>query len=249
MICSYTQTYSDNRVELCEFHNKDSSDIRFRNKLDNNYFVFHNSSDTYMNTVCEFKYFQNIEKKTILSYNNISYTQSLYRTFQRMKDDGYKYVVFLQDDVFSTAGDGIIDKLVDYIRHNSFDMLNLEYSAINPAAPIIYSSGNLQIYNSTSEDFKLKKLWPFDDGPYVAGIDFIMNTLFDYTHLSKNDIWTAEFYIRDKVDRKPIQRLTTNYIIFKRFDIVGPNACNRDVTRSMLVHNLFECKLSTTIGS
>jgi len=244
MICSYTQTYSDNRVELCEFHNKDSSDIRFRNKLDNNYFVFHNSSDNYMNTVCEFKYFQNIEKKTILSYNNISYTQSLYNTFQRMKDDGYKYVVFLQDDVFSTADDSIIDKLVDYIRYNSFDMLNLEYSVINPLAPIVYSSGDLHIYNSTSEDFKSKKLWSFDDGPYVADIDFIMNTLFDDTHLSKNDIWSAEFYIRDKVDRRPIQRLTTNYIIFKRFDIVGPNAL--DINRTALVYNLFESKLSKT---
>jgi hypothetical protein len=166
-----------------------------------------------------------------------------------MKDDGYKYVVFMQDDVFCTADDSIIDKLVDYIRHNSFNMLNLEYSDINPAAPILYSSGDVQVYDTTSQDFKVKEMWPLDDGPYVADIDFIMNTLFDDTHLSKNDIWTAEFYIRDKVVRNPIQRLTTNYIMFKRFDIVGPNAWNRDVNRSRLVHNLFECKLSTTTGS
>ena len=248
MICSYTQTYSDNRVELCEFHNKDCTDIRFRNKLDNNYFVFHNSSDTYRNTVCGFKYFQHIEKKTILSYDHISYTQSLYRTFQRMKDDGYTYVVFLQDDVFCTTDDPMIDKLVHSIRHNSFDMLSLEYSAINPTAPIVYSSDDFHVYGTTSEDFKSKKLWPFDDGPYVANIDFIMNTLFDGTHLSKNDIWNAEFYIRDKIDRRPIQRLTTNYIMFKRFDIVGPNA-NREVNRTMLVHNLFESKLPTTTGN
>jgi hypothetical protein len=166
-----------------------------------------------------------------------------------MKDDGYTYVVFLQDDVFSTVDDSIIDKLVDYIRHNSFNMLNLEYSDINAAAPTLYSSGDVQVYDTTSQDFKVKEMWPFDDGPYVAGIDFIMNTLFDDTHLSKNDIWSAEFYIRDKVDRSPIQRLTTNYIMFKRFDIVGPNAWNRDVNRSRLVHNLFECKLSKTTGS
>ena len=48
MICSYTQTYSDNRNELFYFHDKDQTDIYFRNKLDKNYYVFHNSSDNYI---------------------------------------------------------------------------------------------------------------------------------------------------------------------------------------------------------
>lgn len=245
MICSYTQTYSDNRVELCEFHNKDSSDIRFRNKLDNNYFAFHNSTDTYMRTVCEFKYFKAIEKKTLLSYNDMSYTESLYKTFQRMKDDGYTYVVFLQDDAFCTSDNHIIDELVGYIRHNTFDMLNLEITGLTPGATCIYSRGDLQVYNTTSDDFKAKNLWSFDDGPYVANIDFMMCRVFDAVHLSKNDIWTAEHYIRHKIDCAPIQRLTTNYVMFKRFDIVGPNAWNRDVNRTNLVHNLFQHKLSS----
>ena len=246
MICSYTQTYSDNRVELCEFHNRDRSDIRFRNKLDNNYFVFHNSPDSYINTVSEFKYFKNIEKKTILRYTDISYTQSLYTTFQRMKEDGYKYVAFLQDDVFCTTEDNIIDELVEYIRHNSFIMLNLEYTDINQNSPVRYSGNNLRVYDTTSEDFTAIGMWPLDDGPYVADIDFMMNSLFDEKHLLKSDIWSAEFYIRDKVTCSPIQRLTTNHIMFKRFDIVGPNAWNREVNRSLLVRNLFECKLSST---
>lgn len=239
MICSYTQTYSDNRVELCEFHNKDRADIRFRNQLDNNYFVFHNSTDTYMNTVCEFKYFKTIEKKTILTYNDISYTQSLYKTFQRMKDDGYTYVVFLQDDVFCTADNHIVDEVLTYVRTHSFNMLNLECPDINPSAPVLYSKNEIKIYDTTSADFVSKKLWSLDDGPYVGHIDFIMNSLFDEIHLSKNDIWTAEFYIRDKVGLNPIQRLTTNHTLFKRFDIVGPNAWNREVNRTNLVHMLF----------
>lgn len=53
MICSYTQTYSNNRDELFYFHNKDKVDLNFRNKLDKNYYIFHNSPENYKLYICE----------------------------------------------------------------------------------------------------------------------------------------------------------------------------------------------------
>ena len=60
MLCSFTQTYSDNRSILFEYHNKDKVDIKFRNKLDKNYYVFHNSSENYIKNMCKQSYFKEI---------------------------------------------------------------------------------------------------------------------------------------------------------------------------------------------
>ena len=176
MIASFTQTYSNNRTELFEYHNKDSVDINFRNKIEKNYYVFHNSLENYIKNVCyNNTYFRKIKNIKVISYNNISYTQSLFETLKACKDDGIKYLFFLQDDVFSLVNDNIIDELLLFIKNNSFDMLNIEASNINIQSPIIYSSENIKIYDTTSDDFVEKGLWSFDDGPYVANIDFLIN--------------------------------------------------------------------------
>ena len=97
---------------------------------------------------------------------------------------------------------------------------------------------SLKIYDTTSDDFVNKKFWAFDDGPYVANIDFLIN-LYDNIFLSKNDIWTAEVYLMQKVKSNKIQRLTANISIFARFGIVGPNAHSAENDRSNL-NNLFK---------
>jgi hypothetical protein len=227
MICSFTQTYSNNRYELFEYHNKDETDINFRNKLDKNYYIFHNSTDKYTRNICEQKYFKKINNLDIISYNNITYTQTLFKTLIKCKNEGVKYLFFLQDDVFSQVNDSIIDELLIFIKNNSFDMLNIEAIDINTDASIIYSHNNLIIYNTTSDDFTNKKIWAFDDGPYVANIDFLINVLYDKIYFTKNDIWNAENYLNDKITNNKIQRLSCNICIFKRFGIVGPNAWNR----------------------
>ena len=224
MICSYTQTYGNNRSELFDYHNKDNTDIIFRNKLDKTYLVFHNSSSDYISNICQYKFYKKIKNIINITYNNISYTLSFMNTLLKIKNNGIKYVVFLQDDVFSLVDEIIIDELLLFVKNNSFDMLNLECPNININAPIIYSNNNLIIYNTTSNDFINKDLWSFDDGPYIANIDFLLNKLYDNIYLSKSDIWSAEKYLANKVNHNPIQRLSTNISIYKRIGIIGPNA-------------------------
>jgi len=223
MIASFSQTYSDNRSELFDYHNKNIVDINFRNKLDKNYYIFHNSPEIYVKKILEYDYFKKINNSTILTYNNITYNKTVFETLKKMKNDGIKYVFFLQDDVFLLVNDEIIDELLLFVKSNDFDMLNIEVSDINKEKPIIYSNNNLKIYNTDSNDFKNKKLWSFDDGPYVANIDFLLNNIYDSMYYKISDIWKGELYLEIKISNKVIQRLTTNYCIFKRFGIVGKN--------------------------
>ena len=239
MICSFTQTYSNNRNELFEFHNKDNVDINFRNKLDKNYYIFHNSPESYRQYICQNNYFKKINNNLIISYNNMYYTQTVFETLKKCKIDGIKYIFFLQDDVFSLVNDNIIDELLLFIKNNDFDMLNIERSNVNIEAPIIYSHDNLKIYDTTSDDFVKQNFWAFDDGPYVANIDFLIN-LYDNIFLSQKNIWPAEIYLMQKVKNNKIQRLTANISIFKRFGIVGPNSAHVEVRDRAILTNMFK---------
>ena len=223
MICAFTQTYSSDRQELFDYHDKAEVDIRFRNKLDGNYYAFHNSNETYKTRMCARPYFRSIERMTILTYNDMTYPRSLLLTLIKCRNDGVKYLFFLQDDVFSLVDDKVMDELLYFVRNTEFDMLNIDVNDVNTSAPVIYSAEKLKIYNTTSVDFVNSKMWAFDDGPYVARVDFLIKTLYDSTYFSMNDIWTAEVYLNRKIHGRPIQRLSTNLNIFRRFNIVGRN--------------------------
>ena len=228
MICSFTQTYSNNRNELFTYHNKDNVDIHFRNKLDKNYYAFHNSPNSYIENICEQTYFKKINNMEIITYNDISYTQSWFHTLHKLKNDGVKYLFFLQDDVFSQVNDNILDELLIFIKNNEFDMLNIEHLNIDIEKPVIYSHDNIKIYDTKSDDFSKKNLWEFDDGPYVANIDFLLNVVYDDAYFTKDDIWIAEPYLNNKIHVNKIQRLSSNFSMFKRFNIVGKNAWWRE---------------------
>jgi hypothetical protein len=240
MSCSFTQTYSNNRDELFYYHNRDKTDIYFRSKLNKNYYVFHNSPESYKEKITQNNYFKDIKNIDFVSYENINYTQSLYNSLQNIKQDGYKYVFFLQDDAFSFTTENIIDELLDFVNNNSFDMLNLEKLDINLEAPIIYSNNHLKVYNTTSDDFKNKNLWAFDDGPYVANIDFLINDLYDSIYFSKKDIWNGERYLNDKITNNKIQRLSTNINIFERVTLIGANVCHSNRENELIkLNNIF----------
>jgi len=240
MIASFTQTYSDNRTELFEFHNKDKIDIYFRNKLDANYYAFHNSPSEYINTTLENPYFKSLNNIQYIYYNNIPYTKSFFETLQKLKMEGVKYMVFLQDDVFSQVDVEVIDELLFFVRNNNtFDMLNIEVSfSNNYEKPSIYSGKKLTIYETTSDDFSNKQLWAFDDGPYIANIDFLLKHVYDDEYFSKENIWSAECYINEKIYQNKIQRLSCNIGSFHRVSIVGPNP-TRIESDTKLLHDRF----------
>ena len=222
-ICSFTQTYSDEREELFDFHDNDNVDLYFRNKLDDNFYVFHNCSENYINKIKNKKYLNSISKKQVIPLNNITYTKSLLKTLSQIKAEGFKYVFFLQDDVFCMVDNQTIDNLLLFVETNDFNMLNIEINNVNNEKEIIFEQSGLTVYNTDSIDFTAKKIWAMDDSPFVANIDFLISVIYDSKYFSLDDIWTAESYMNSKIMQNPVQRLSTNVSSFIRVNIVGKN--------------------------
>jgi len=223
-ICSYTQTYSDNRSILFDFHSKDTVDIYFRNKLDRTYYVFHNSSDDYIEKICNTPYIKNIHNVNVITLKNITFTESFVMMLKKIKEDGFKYVFIHQDDVFSLTTQEVIDDLLKFVRTHKFDMLYIEIPNINTNKKIVYSTERLTIYNTCSSDFIKKNRYALDDGPCVASIDFLLGIYNDPNFIKIGDVWNAENYTDRKIrNLMDIQRLTTNLILFQRVCLVGRN--------------------------
>lgn len=247
-ICSYTQTYSDNRKILFDFHNNDNVDIYFRNKLDRTYYVFHNSTDEYIEKICNTPYIQNIHNANVITLRNITFTESFTTMLMKIKEDGFKYVFIFQDDVFSLTTREIIDDLLDFVRTHTFDMLYVEIPNINTDKEIIYSTKHLKIYNTSSADFVNKNMYALDDGPCVANIDFLLEIYNDPNFIKIGDVWNAENYTDRKIrNGVNIQRLSTNITLFQRVCLVGQNGLDqKDVHIKLLneTHSKNELTLS-----
>lgn len=227
-ICVFTQTYSNDREELFKYHCKDQSDIKFRNQFDLNLYSFHNSPDEYVENLLKSDYFQKLKNLKVLRQNGVSYTDSFKEALRFVYKNGFDYLIFLQDD--SLTKNDTIQELVNFIKNEDFNMLNLELTPkdLKTTSEIIYKSGDLEIYNTSSEDFVKRGWYGFDDGAYAANVRFILTDLYDQEYLSKGDIWNAETYLNSKVCRKPIQRLTTNNNFYWRYNILGRNNWDRE---------------------
>jgi hypothetical protein len=228
-ICIFTQTYSDNRQELYYYHNNDKYDIIFRNNFENLY-SFHNSSDEYVKHIMNNNYFAELKNLNMVRYNNISYTESFKITLNYLVKNEFDYLIFLQDDCFNLSNNMYITELVDFILKYDFDMLNLETTPIDlklENTEIYYENNGFKVYNTSSEDFKNRGLYAFDDGAYVANINFLLNNLYDDNYFNKSDIWQSENYLNEKIKVNKIQRLTTNINFYNRINIVGPNNWDR----------------------
>ena len=229
-ICTFTQTYSNNRKELFDFHNLDENDIKFRNLFETNFYSFHNCSDDYVNEILSSKYFKSIQNLEVLRFNNISYTET-FRQFLNLINNKFEYFVFLQDDCFTLSSEfELFENIFNYVMENNYKMLNLERNfdlLCRHFSDEIFQKNDLCVYNSNSDHFRDRGLYAFDDGPYVARVDYVLEKIYDETYFSMGEIWPAENYLNDKVNKSSIQRLTTNNPIYRRYNILGINNWNR----------------------
>lgn len=238
-ICIFTQTYGNNRGELYKYHNLDYYDIYFRNNFDNVY-CFHNSTKDFINEIVLYPYFKKIQNIDYIEYNLITYTESFKNTLIWLKNNNYDYLIFLQDDCFLINNDNL-DELITFIKHNDFDMLNLEMTPkdIKIEPSVLYKNNDFKVYNTNSNDFKNRGWFAFDDGAYVANIEFLLKEIYDDTYFGKNDIWEAENYLNQKISNKLIQRLTTNVNFYNRINIIGHNNWDR-INNLEILKNKFE---------
>lgn len=235
-ICVFTQTYGSNRQELYKYHNNDKSDLMFRNNFENLY-SFHNSPDDYYQSIINNNYFSNLNNINMVRYNNMSYTESFKKTLNYLIENKFEYIIFLQDDCFNLSEGLYIEELIEFINNNSFEMLNLEKTPDDLGmdnSEIFLENNKFIVYNTSSEDFKNKGLYAFDDGAYVSSIRFILENIYDDNYFKINDIWQSEKYLNEKIKQKRIQRLTANINFYKRVNIVGPNNWDRSNNITLL---------------
>jgi len=227
MIASLTFTYGDEREDIFKYKQKDSIDKLLRSELDYNLYIFHNSSEKYIENIRLTGYLNDFKIK----FGSISgtYPQALKIALQLLKDKGVKKLLFLQDDVFSVTSDvEQLYDLINFVKKTDLNYLNLEQAFDDKSIEILSKQKTFKIFNTNTDFFKQRKLWSFDDGPYYASMDFILNELYDETYFSYPDIWSAEWYLKYKFDNKNILRPVTDTTFFRRVNFLGKNDWNKE---------------------
>jgi hypothetical protein len=227
MIASLTFTYGDEREDIFKYKQKDSIDKLLRSELDYNLYIFHNSSEKYIENIRSTGYLNDFKIK----FGSISgtYPQALKIALQLLKDKGVKKLLFLQDDVFSVTSDvEQLYDLINFVKKTDLNYLNLEQAFDDKSIEILSKQKTFKIFNTNTDFFKQRKLWSFDDGPYYASMDFILNELYDETYFSYPDIWSAEWYLKYKFDNKNILRPVTDTTFFRRVNFLGKNDWNKE---------------------
>lgn len=229
--CVFTQTYGDNRIEIFDYKRFDKVDIFFRNQFDLNYYSFHNSGEIYKSLVKGDKYFSLLKNVEFHSFDGIEYTDILRdHVFKYLAENGFTHFIYLQDDVFSTSKitlDFKMKDLVEFIKDEEYNMIYLEKSADQIGVDdtrLIKEKNGFKVYSSNSLDFLKSTGWAWDDGPFVSRIDWLLDKVYDNIYLNSGTIGKAEAYLNRKIKRIELERITTNFPIYKRYSIVGSSS-------------------------
>jgi hypothetical protein len=227
-VCFWTQTYGNDRKELFEFHSFDKFDIDLRNNF-HSIFTFHNCSDDYFEEVSNCDYLNSIVSKELIRFNGISYTECCKNIIEYLKEQGFEYLIFSQDDSFfqfsqyNKPYNFNIEDIVNIFESNTLEMLNLEWSNNYLKKDDYYELNFFKIYKTTSKDFENFGAYSFDDNAFFSKIDFISENLFDEQYFSKGDIWNAEQYLNEKWRKKEYPRFILNFGLYKRYNLLGRN--------------------------
>jgi hypothetical protein len=244
MLASFTQTYGDKRSELYDLKRFDKPDVYFRKLLDLNLYSFHNCGEDVVKEVQSKKWYKDVKYESI-EHKGVNYPESWRRSLEYMKNKGVKYVFFLQDDVFAFGRPEEYKELVEWVRKNEFNMIQLETDALNFKVndkPMLYKGEKINIYGCTNHELMERNpnMWSFDDAPYVANIDYLLNVIYDPNYYKFGNIWEAEHYLNYKMRHVRIERNVISVKLFDRTNIVGQNTWNRGPTLKIMYDKLKE---------
>lgn len=227
MIGSLTFTYGDKRFELVEYKSKDLSDKHFRNLLDLNLYLFHNSSEEYCERVKKSKHLEGF--KFTFGAITGNYPAALKSSLLKLKEKGLKKLFFIQDDAFSgLTNTHIYNDLVNFAKHTTLPYFCIEHHDESGRSDVLQSANSFNVLNITTKWFEDQGWWSWDDGCYCADIDFAINSLYDNDYFSYPDIWSAEHYLRCKFANTNTIRPICDKQFFRRTNIVGANSWNRE---------------------
>jgi len=246
MLVSFTQTYGSGRDELFHIYFRDKRLIELKNLCDLNIYSFHNCEQS---TIDKFKELSNgsVKNLVILEYNDMSYTETIRRSKEYLKEVGCTHLFFSQDDTFIAIENKDIDwkELVDYVKtHESGFMLNL-YNRIDVLMldgevwkGEVDKQNTFNVYKSTTKDFyeSDKTPWPMDDSPYMCTIDLI-DEIYDDEYFKHENIWDAEKYLKFKYSEREIDRYVTDKKMLQNYNLYGITTYMDIVFRKILIQN------------
>jgi len=241
MLVSFTQTYGTGRDELIDIHFRDKKLIELKNHFDKNIYSFHNCERS---TIDKFKELNKniIKNVVILEFDNDNYTETVRKWKNYVKDLGCTHFFFSQDDSFSAFENNDVDwkELIDYMKEYDKDfMLSLYHKeAILDIDEPFENKKSFNILKSTTTDFyeSSKTPWCMDDSPYICTVD-MLDELYDDKYLSIDNIWDAEEYLREKYEKKKINRFVTNKKMFQNYNLYGKTTYMEVIFRKILRTN------------
>jgi len=241
MLVSFTQTYGTGRDELIDIHFRDKRLIELKNHFDVNIYSFHNCEQA---TVDKFKKLSDgvIKNVVVLTFDDDTYLKTVRKWITYIKDLGCTHLFFSQDDTFTAYENEDIDwgELIEYVKGYDKDfMLSLYHKNIILNNPILdQEKKTFKVFNTTTLEFynSDKTPWSMDDTPYICTIDMI-DELYDEEYLNYDNIWDAEEYLREKYNKKDINRFVTNKKMFQNYNIVGKTTYLETIYRKILMKN------------
>ncbi len=228
-ICISIQTYSDNREILFRFHDVDKELIDFFNSFDKVFFSFHNCSEAYQTRMLQHSFFKELKNVEIITYTSIPYPQTFLKTLLQCWREGFEYLLFFQDDVF-TYRPGNLSELAHILKTADYNFLSLETNHEDlhlGQDRTISKYGDTIMYKATSKDYSARGMYACDDGAYAGALEFLMGKVYSHGYFQCKNICDAENFMNDFVTNNPIERYCTNYRSFKRYNIVGQNTWNK----------------------
>lgn len=231
-VASFTQTYGDKRILELLLLKYDVIGNEFRNKCDYIIFSFHNCSN-YMikkgSKVLTELYPKN--KLILLTYNNISYLESIRRNVAFIKGKGVDYILQIQDDQHGINSIENVKQKTDindafiFLKEKKPDLLHIFCTEGNPVnngiVPLeINEFGNTKFYCYDSRSFKEKNIYSWNDGTYFAKTDFLQK-LFNMN--MPEDVWRIELTLKSLFDDNKFLRWGCNKLYFRASNLHGRN--------------------------
>jgi hypothetical protein len=234
-ISSFTQTYGDKRLTELYLLQYDTIGNYFRNKCDLIVFSFHNCPEHFIKVgkmILEKIYSK--DKLLILTYNNISYLESIRNTIKTLKEKNIDYILQIQDDQHGINTKQNIENIEEindmfsFIEKYNPELLHIFSDEgdknINQLTPLDEKMlGNTSFYSYDTMQFKEKNIYAWNDGTYFGRID-LLEYLFNIN--LEHDVWRIELQLKYIFDNNKFIRWGTNKVYFKASNLHGRNVNN-----------------------
>lgn len=207
---------------------KDSNQLDIRKNVDCHLFTFHNVETDKAKRIAN-KIKAAIPSTSSFIYNDITFSETILRNFNHLKEKGITDLLWIQDDDFvDELNYKNLLKVIEFYKNNS-DVLHIALqnnfeSLVNKKLTSIKINDDVVLYKSHATDFEDGyKKFGMDNGPFICNLDLLMNRIYSPEIFSRNiiDAYTLEHNIRFNSVKNNVPRYVTNKSFIVTKNVVG----------------------------